>query len=45
MKLPNQAPPVKRGVDKLAGVTLAPGVNPSFLGNILGAVLNAVLPI
>ena len=45
MKVPNQAPPVKRGVAKLAGVTPSPGVNPSILGNILGTLLNAVLPI
>jgi hypothetical protein len=54
MKLPQQAPPVKRGVNRLAGVAAYGNLNPSFgfgdilslgkaaLPHILGAVQGAL---
>jgi hypothetical protein len=54
MKLPNQAPPVKRGVNRLAGVAAHGNLRPSFgfsdilnlgraaLPHIIGAVQGAL---
>lgn len=43
MRLPTQAPPVKRSVNRFAGAAGADGVRPSFLPLLL-SVATSILP-